>query len=53
VLMTEKDAVKAAPFAHNDCWFLPVTAHLAPDFFNLVNVKLAKAGLKINQDGQE
>jgi tetraacyldisaccharide 4'-kinase len=53
VLMTEKDAVKAAPFAHNDCWFLPVTAHLAPDFFNLVNVKLAKAGLKINHDGQE
>lgn len=53
VLMTEKDAVKAASFAHDDCWFLPVTAHLAPDFFNLVNVKLAKAGLKIHQNGQE
>ena len=53
VLMTEKDAVKAASFAHDDCWFLPVTAHLAPDFFNLVNVKLANAGLKIHQNGQE
>lgn len=53
VLMTEKDAVKAAPFAHNECWFLPVSAHLAPDFFNLINVKLANAGLNIHQNGQE
>lgn len=53
VLMTEKDAVKVASFAHEDCWFLPVTAHLAPDFFNLINVKLAKAGLKIHQSEQE
>lgn len=53
VLMTEKDAVKAAPFAHDDCWFLPVTAHLAPDFYNLINVKLAKAGLEIHQYGKE
>ncbi|WP_394220373.1 tetraacyldisaccharide 4'-kinase [Alteromonas gracilis] len=53
VLMTEKDAVKIASFAHEDCWFLPVTAHLAPDFFNLINVKLAKAGLTIHQSGQE
>jgi len=53
VLMTEKDAVKAAPFAHHDCWFLPVSAHMAPDFFNLINVKLANAGLTIHQNGQE
>jgi tetraacyldisaccharide 4'-kinase len=51
--MTEKDAVKATPFAHDDCWFLPVTAHLAPDFYNLINVKLAKAGLNIHQYGKE
>ena len=49
VLMTEKDAVKAASFAHEACWFLPVSAHLAPDFFNLIDVKLAKAGLMLNK----
>ncbi|MBI5331692.1 MAG: tetraacyldisaccharide 4'-kinase [Betaproteobacteria bacterium] len=28
VLMTEKDAVKCAAFAHDDCWFLPVDARV-------------------------
>ena len=32
VVMTEKDAVKCAPFAASDHWMLPVTAILDPDF---------------------
>ena len=45
VLMTEKDAVKVKSFAHEDCWYLPVDAHLAADFYTLINTKLAQAGL--------
>ncbi|MFT2091064.1 tetraacyldisaccharide 4'-kinase [Paraglaciecola sp. 2405UD69-4] len=32
VLMTEKDAVKCRSFAHKDCWYLPVNAHLPQQF---------------------
>jgi tetraacyldisaccharide 4'-kinase len=36
VIMTEKDAIKLAPIAatqdHRDCWYLPVSANLAPGF---------------------
>jgi len=32
VLMTEKDAVKIAPFAHENCWYVPVEAELAEGF---------------------
>jgi tetraacyldisaccharide 4'-kinase len=31
VLMTEKDAVKCAPFAGERCWFVPVTPQFAED----------------------
>ncbi|MEP0175605.1 MAG: tetraacyldisaccharide 4'-kinase [Paraglaciecola sp.] len=32
VVMTEKDAVKCREFAHKDCWYLPVNAHLPQQF---------------------
>ncbi|MEP0357300.1 tetraacyldisaccharide 4'-kinase [Paraglaciecola sp.] len=32
VIMTEKDAVKCRDFAHKDCWYLPVNAHLPQQF---------------------
>lgn len=32
VLMTEKDAVKCTDFAHEDWWYLPVSAKLTDDF---------------------
>ena len=32
VIMTEKDAVKCAEFAHENCWYLPVTASLSTGF---------------------
>ncbi|WP_133469634.1 tetraacyldisaccharide 4'-kinase [Paraglaciecola marina] len=32
VIMTEKDAVKCREFAHKDCWYLPVNAHLPQQF---------------------
>ena len=50
VLMTEKDAVKARNFAHDDCWYLPVSATISPDFYNLINAKLTRRGLAIEQD---
>jgi tetraacyldisaccharide 4'-kinase len=36
VLMTEKDAVKCAAFAHDDCWFLPVDASPEPGLKALI-----------------
>ncbi|WP_394247360.1 tetraacyldisaccharide 4'-kinase [Vibrio profundi] len=30
VIMTEKDAVKCADFAHDNWWYLPVSAYIAP-----------------------
>ena len=43
VLMTEKDAVKVAGFAHDDCWFLPVTAKIDDAVFTLIENKLNTA----------
>ena len=42
VIMTEKDAVKVRAFAHHDCWYLPVTAEIPREFYNLLDGKLAK-----------
>lgn len=47
VVMTEKDAVKVAEFAHPDCWYLPVSASIDEKFYTLINHKLAQAGLTI------
>ena len=49
VLMTEKDAVKAASFAHNDCWYLPVTAQISQDFYQLINAKLNMTDLALRE----
>lgn len=40
VLMTEKDAVKCRRFAHDDWWFLPVTATLSEQFKQQLFAKL-------------
>lgn len=40
VLMTEKDAVKCRPFAHEDWWYLPVNAKLDTDFEQQLLTKL-------------
>ena len=40
VVMTEKDAVKIAPFAHDDCWYLPVDAVLPDSFYEMLNTSL-------------
>jgi len=32
VIMTEKDAVKCTQIAHDDCWYLPVSARLTSQF---------------------
>lgn len=32
VIMTEKDAVKCVEFAHDNCWYLPVSANLSAEF---------------------
>ena len=44
VIMTEKDAVKVHAFAHDNCWYLPVDAKLADNFYQLVHERLARAG---------
>jgi len=36
ILMTEKDAVKCAPFADARCWYLPVRARVDSALFELV-----------------
>ncbi|WP_032094198.1 MULTISPECIES: tetraacyldisaccharide 4'-kinase [unclassified Alteromonas] len=53
VIMTEKDAVKVAPYAHDDCWFLPVSARISDAFFNEVNNKLASTGLVIESEKEK
>lgn len=40
VLMTQKDAVKVASFAHDDCWYLPVTAKLPDQLYAQIANKL-------------
>lgn len=43
VLMTEKDAVKCAPFAHADVWAVPVEARLSGAFFERLAAALPPA----------
>ena len=40
VIMTEKDAVKCRRFAHEDWWYLPVSAKLSENFKQALLVKL-------------
>jgi tetraacyldisaccharide 4'-kinase len=40
ILMTEKDAVKCAPFADDRCWCLPVRARLEPALVECVLARL-------------
>lgn len=40
VIMTEKDAVKCAAFAHDRCWYLRVEAELPPRFIDELIEKL-------------
>lgn len=40
VLMTEKDAVKCAVFAHENCWSVPVRAMLPDAFLRNLNARL-------------
>ncbi|WP_346992710.1 tetraacyldisaccharide 4'-kinase [Alteromonas gracilis] len=53
VIMTEKDAVKVKAFAHHDCWYLPVTAQISADFYQLIDSKLLNAGLRLNKEIKE
>lgn len=43
VLLTEKDAVKCAPFAHADVWVVPVEACLSDAFFERLAARLPPA----------
>ncbi|MEQ3660912.1 MAG: tetraacyldisaccharide 4'-kinase [Glaciecola sp.] len=40
VLMTEKDAVKIKPFAHDNCWYLEVEGDIEALFFEKIEQKL-------------
>jgi tetraacyldisaccharide 4'-kinase len=40
VIMTEKDAVKCTDFAHDNCWYLPVSAKLSDQFESQLLLKL-------------
>ncbi len=40
VIMTEKDAVKCTQIAHDDCWYLPVSASLTSQFETQILQKL-------------
>jgi tetraacyldisaccharide 4'-kinase len=40
VIMTEKDAVKCTQIAHDDCWYLPVSASLSSQFESQLIQKL-------------
>lgn len=53
LLMTEKDAVKVKSLAHPDCWFLPVTADISPDFYQLIDAQLLMAGLTLDKAKKE
>jgi tetraacyldisaccharide 4'-kinase len=39
-IMTEKDAVKCTQIAHDDCWYLPVSASLTSQFETQILQKL-------------
>lgn len=40
IIMTEKDAVKCRKFQSDNCWYLPVKAHLSTDFTKTLLAKL-------------
>ena len=42
VIMTEKDAVKAVAHAHDNCWYQPVDAVLAEDFYTQLIQRIAR-----------
>lgn len=44
ILMTEKDAVKCAPFANERCWVLRVDAQLDPALIQLILERIAAHG---------
>ncbi|MEQ1673975.1 MAG: tetraacyldisaccharide 4'-kinase [Candidatus Nitrotoga sp.] len=48
ILMTEKDAVKCAPFATDICWVLRVDAHLPPTLIKFILGKLSPENLSGN-----
>ena len=58
VIMTEKDAVKCTLIAHDDCWYLPVSASLTSQFESQLLQKLKqvtadKNRLKTNRKSRE
>ncbi len=42
VVMTEKDAVKAAKFAHDDCWYQPISAQFSAQFLDNIIEQLRR-----------
>ncbi len=46
VMMTEKDAVKVTSMAHDDCWFLPVTASLPDALYKHLDAVIASTNNK-------
>ncbi len=41
ILMTEKDAIKCQTFAADNCWYVPITAQLDPEFEEQLLKRLA------------
>lgn len=49
VIMTEKDAVKCTQIAHDDCWYLPVSANLTSQFESQFMQKLEQVATDKNK----
>jgi tetraacyldisaccharide 4'-kinase len=49
VIMTEKDAVKCTQIAHDDCWYLPVSARLTAQFESQLLQKLKQVAVDKKQ----
>ena len=49
VIMTEKDAVKCTQIAHDDCWYLPVSAKLTRQFESQLLQKLKQVTANKNK----
>ena len=49
VIMTEKDAVKCTQIAHDDCWYLPVSAQLTTQFESQLLQKLKQVTANKNK----
>ncbi|MFB1034352.1 MAG: tetraacyldisaccharide 4'-kinase [Sinobacterium sp.] len=49
VIMTEKDAVKCTQIAHDDCWYLPVSAKLTNQFESQLLQKLKQVAADKNK----